>query len=163
MADQEYLFDADGYPLDPDHWQPSAFGSPNDRKLNHLERAYADGNHTALKAAVKICGNANRPLPEWVRDGVLIALGGNKRSKRGRPRNDHVDYTRWDLVRELRDRRDELADEYKPTLEAAYQYASEKLRGTEAQGEPHSIEASYKKVERIFRDGGGARFHQTGE
>ena len=163
MVDREHLFGADGYPLDPGHWPASDPTPFFDRKLRRLEDAYAHGNQAALAAAVKVCAKANRPLPEWVSDGVLIALSGIKRSKRGRPVNDQVDYTMWDVVRELRDRRDELADRYKPTLEAAYRNASEKLRGTEAQGEPHSIEASYKKVERIFRKGGGARFYQTGE
>ncbi len=103
------------------------------------------------------------PAPQWVRAAVLIALNGANTGKRGRPRNDAVDYARWDAVRELRDRRQELRDTLKPTWEAAYENASEMLEGTEAQGEPHSIKASYQRVERLLRSGGGARFHQTGE
>lgn len=147
MVDRKYIYGADGNPLD-------------DRKLEILERAYADGNRDALRAAVKIC--ARRPAPEWVRDAVLAALNGANANKRGRPRDDAVDYARWDAVRELRERRQELRDTLKPTWEAAYENASEILKGTKAHGEPHSIKASYQRVERLFRSGGGARFHQTG-
>jgi hypothetical protein len=147
-------------------------GSLYDYKLKQLERAFADGNHTALGAAVKVCDEAKRPLPKWVCGGVLLALNGKTmntgRGRTGNPdtkvKQDRIHFTRWDVVRELRDRREELAPVgYKPTWEAAYENASKSLKGTEAQGEPAAIAASYKKIERIFRRGGGARFYQTGE
>lgn len=163
MSDEEDIYGVDGNPINQERSQLVSSRPFYVRELECLERAYADGSNSALAAAVKLCGVSRQPLPKWVSNGVLLALKEKNTGKRGRPTNDQTHYIRWDAVRELRDRREELADTYKPTWEAAYQYVSDMLRGTEAQGEPHSIEASYKKVERIFRKGAGARFYQTGE
>ena len=72
-------------------------------------------------------------------------------------------YTRWDMVRELRDRRVELAlprrlpdgttASYAPTWEASYENAAEALGGTSYEGSSDTIKKSYQLIERLFRSG----------
>ena len=100
------------------------------------------------------------PLPDWVRRAVLARLSEVKRPK-GMPTKMDVHVTRWDAVCELRERREELKDPplgcktegCKPTREAAFENVSKLLRGTEAQGSPGAVEASYKLVQRLIKHG----------
>ena len=75
------------------------------------------------------------------------------------PSKLEVHVIRWDAVCELRDRREELKDKgYEPTWEAAFENASEHLRGTKAQGSRDAIESSYKLVQRLVKSGRGPVF-----
>jgi len=63
------------------------------------------------------------------------------------------------MVRELRERREELAGlGYDPTWEAAYENASAALKGTLAEGGPDAMKASYQFAKRENRASRGHFF-----
>ena len=129
-------------------------------EIDRLEAIFRGGNLKALKRAVELCGRYDMPLLPWVRHAVLARLDEAPRPK-GTPTKMDVHVIRWDAVCELRERREELKDPpigcktegYKPTREAAFENASEVLRGTDAQGSPGAVEASYKLVQRRIKRG----------
>jgi hypothetical protein len=130
-------------------------------RLHVFKRAWDDGSLAALADAVQLCRQWKIPQPDWVADGVLQMLAEPKLCAKlvaaGRRNNMH--YTRWDAVRELRDRRGELtAAGYRPTWSEAYRNAAKILAGTEAAGSATAMAKSYQKVEKLFRVGRGARF-----
>jgi hypothetical protein len=129
--------------------------------LHVFERSWADGSLAALADAVQLCRQRKLPLPDWVADGVLQMLAEPRLCAKlmAAEHRNNMHYTRWDAVRELRDRRGELtAAGYRPTWNDAYCNAAEKLAGTKAAGSPTAMAKSYQKVEKLFRVGRGARF-----
>ena len=105
-----------------------------------------------------MCGREKQPLPAWVERAVL-ALIDNRQRPKGIPTKLDVHVIRWDAVVELRDRREELKDKgYEPTWDAAFETVSGMLRGTEAQGSPDAVKASYGLVQRLFKEGRGPIF-----
>ena len=69
-------------------------------------------------------------------------------------RDRRLHLPRWELVKELQERRDELARapaNFEPTLDAAFEKASKALRGTKAAGAPDTIKKSWLLVERRFQ------------
>jgi hypothetical protein len=140
--------------------------------LSALARGWDDGSLSALVSAVQWCQRNNLPLPGWATKAVMQMLSAPNRVAKlaVADRRNRIHATRWDMVRELRDRRHELkishrmpdgskSEGYKPTWDAAFGYVSEALAGTEAAGSPDVIKKSYQLVERSFRAGKGARFH----
>jgi hypothetical protein len=154
----------DGWPTDPNHYCYRATVGTVEQLhasyLGALARGWDDGSLSALMNAVKHCRQNNLPLPHWAANDVLRTLANPDRRLAGADRRNRIHYTRWDMVHELRDRRQELAASgYRPTWPEAYENASQALSGTAAAGSPEVIKKSYQKVERSFRVGKGARFH----
>jgi hypothetical protein len=130
-------------------------------RLRVFKRSWDDGSLAALADAVQLCRQWEIPLPDWVADGVQRMLAEPKLCAKlmATERRNNIHYTRWDAVRELRDRRGELAAAgYRPSWNDAYCNAAEKLADTEAAGSPAAVAKSYQKVEKLFRVGRGARF-----
>jgi hypothetical protein len=147
----------DGYPTDRRHpcyrarsRTPQQFHA---EVLGALER---DGGLTALLDAIAWCRRHQLPLPDWAAATVLQLLKAPDRLAKmiGADRRYRIHRTRWDMVAELRDRREELVRSpahLEPTLPAAFENASEALGGTEAAGAPDTIKKSWQRVERRFR------------
>jgi hypothetical protein len=157
----------DGHPLDSYH--PINRADPgrtleqfHEDCLRAFARAWADGSLTGLKLAIRHCQRFGRSLPDWAATAILQLLGNPKRLARlaKADRWNRIHYTRWDMVRDLQDRKHEsrLVQYYSPAWEATYTYVSKELAGTEAAGEPDTIKKSYGLVEALFRVGKGARF-----
>lgn len=166
----------DGWPMHPNHPSNRAPSTTleqlHESYLRSLARAWGDGSLSALVDAVKWCQRKSLPLPDWAANGVLQMLSVPDRKLTLADRRNRIHYARWDVIRELRDRRHELkishpmpdgtkSEGYKPTWESAYDNASEALAGTEAAGSPDAVKKSYQLVERLFRAGKGARFHSS--
>ena len=143
-----------------------------EQKIATCERAWHAGSFPALMDVIALCKRYSRPLPQWAADGALKALaeryegaGGEKRGCLASLKNEHrqryIHYSRWDAVRELRDRRRELADRCEPTWDAVYENASKVLQGTVAAGGPDAVKKSYKRVAQAFREGRGAEYHMA--
>jgi hypothetical protein len=138
-----------------------------ERELQALARSYVDGNASAVVSAVKWCDRYKHPLPSWASNAIVQLLSGGRKTGVGRlansdeaDRQNRIHYSRWDAVKELRERRGELeAFGYRPTWEDAYANASEMLQNSEAAGSAEAIKRSYQIVERLFRSGKGARFY----
>ena len=169
---------ADGFPTDPAHpWnrdRRTAEQFQKDRfreRLAYLERAWHEGQIFALRDALKECHKRRQPLTGWLYEAIvgLLSDPDSLRGKRGRlaraktaAEQNSVHYERWATVDELRERREELAEVgYKPTWEAAFQNASEELRGELGRGTPEAIKASYRLVNGLIKSGKGARLHHS--
>jgi len=129
-----------------------------ERRLREHEAAWQSGDARALSDAIDLCEFHKTRLPQWVREGVR-AFTEDKRDKP--TRQDDVHFARWDVVREIRDRQEELdAQGYntKWTDGAVYETASKALRGSTAQGSKDAIRRSYKLVQKALKDGQFQRF-----
>jgi hypothetical protein len=163
-----YAIGRDGLPTDPrHHWNADTcpreelISESISKQLDACERAWRRaGMLPALADAILMCREHNRPLPEWAalaavavikklyEQAVVTGAGRHSRLKT-RDRQNAVHFIRWEMVAELRERKDELkAFGYKPTWEAAYKNVSEKLKGTFAQGTPGAVKDSYQRVAR---------------
>jgi hypothetical protein len=108
-------------------------------------------------------------LPDWAADRVLQLLTNpdGLAKQLSTARRDRIHRTRWDMVRELRDRRHELkisrplpdgtkSEGYRATWGDAFANVASALAGTKSEGSPDAIKKSYQKIERALRtqDGG---------
>src|SRR4051794_21638905 len=91
-----------------------------ERELENCERAWKAGNFPALIDALMYCSELNRPLPSWVTSAtfkiLLTHFEGGRKPRSGRAvdpylrfKQNHIHYSRYDAVDELRKRKDELA------------------------------------------------------
>lgn len=130
------------------------------REMYRFEKAHNYGQPNALDLAVELCGLYDQPLPLWLRRAVLTRL--RQTPTKDRRKAFERDVTRWDVVCELRDRRDELKDAYatKWTEKAVFKSVAEMLRETNspAKGTPDAIEWSYKQVQKLVKKGRGPVF-----
>ena len=154
----------DGMPTDPKHPFNADTRLPEDyinSRLDSLKRAWLRaGMLPALADAILMCREHNRPLPEWAALAAVAALrklydqavvkgAGRHAHLKTRDRQNAVHFLRWEMVTELRERKDELeAFGYKPTWDAAYKNVSDKLKGTFARGSPGAVKDSYQRVSR---------------
>jgi hypothetical protein len=160
--------DFDGLPSDPSHpwnispeeWRERLFA----RRLAACRQAYKAGNVVALLDIVETCSEFDRPLPVWAAEAVTAKLRlafKISRGKRGRAPTDiavyrrrQIDFERWDVVRELRDRKDELQElATKWTDNAVFKTASKALERTPAFGSPAAMRKSYLKVKQSTASG----------
>jgi hypothetical protein len=137
------------------------------RELGSAQRAWKQGNERGLRQALLLCERFHRPLPRWATAGLLSLLDGEKAVKNWTGRHaraatasaeDMKHFTRWDAVREMRDRQPELAS-IASTWDATYAAVAELLEGSEAAGTEETIARSYKLVQREMRAGRGGRFY----
>jgi hypothetical protein len=150
------------------------------RELSSLRRAHFCGNFFAIVEAIEFCAKYGKPLPTWLSEAVLAELKNNYfnagKGSLGRlsrslasDRQAYIHYWRWSAVEELRRRKEELKltpegagprrPFLEPTWEAAYENASNALKGTIAEGSPDTVKKSYQKVERATKKGEGARYY----
>jgi hypothetical protein len=116
-----------------------------------------DGRLTALLEAMQWCSRNRLSPPDWVWIRISELLANPTRLAKllkAARRDRRLHFPRWELVKELQERRDELARppaNLEPTLPAAFENASEALEGSEAAGAPDTIKKSWQRVEREFR------------
>jgi hypothetical protein len=148
----------DGYPTDRRHpcyrarsRTPQQFHA---EVLGALER---DGGLKALLEAMQWCSRNRLSPPDWVWIRISELLANPTRLAKllkAARRDRRLHFPRWELVKELQERRDELARApayLEPTLDAAFENASEALEGTKAAGAPDTIKKSWQLIERRFR------------
>jgi hypothetical protein len=122
--------------------------------LGALERA---GSLLALLEAAEWCWRNRLSPPDWVWIRMFELLANPTRLAKllkAARRDRRIHLPRWELVKELQERRDELARapvNLEPTLDAAFENASKALRGTKAAGAPDTIKKSWHSVERRFK------------
>jgi hypothetical protein len=161
-----------------------------DDRMHSLEQAWRVGNVPALTDALILCHQERTPLPLWLRRGSLalikmlftgksLSRGVKGRTPTTHHRNRLIDYARWDAVKELGDRRDEIkiviaslscdARERRPkfaglaldfSLGARYEAVAELFDLTDdpAKGGVSTIERAYKRVERDMRRGNSGMY-----
>jgi hypothetical protein len=110
-----YEIGIDGYPLDPrpaeeqERERQRAFY----RQINRLERRWRAGDLVAPSEAAQLCRHYQQPPPKWLVDAVTRLI--NERMSDAEKRDRHafaIHFTRWEAVKELRERRDQLLEEH---------------------------------------------------
>ena len=157
---------ADGWPTDPQHpcYRLQRARTAEQFHAEVLDALKRDGGLTALLQAVDWCRRRQLPLPDWAADRVLQLLTNPDRLAKqlSAARRDRVHRVRWDMVRELRDRRHELkishplpdgtkSEGYGATWGDAFANVASALAGTKSEGSPDAIKKSYQKIERALR------------
>lgn len=166
----------DGLPTDPeDPWRKCYDGKGGDfdfeadrrafvdQLLQKCERAFREGSLPALADAIDLCREHGRPLPAWATEGALACVAFTFRRARrpdrltgrnatlGAQHQQNMNHlTRWDAVKELRERQPELADIAETWIET-FDEVAEMLAGTDAEGCPDTVRHSYRVVERARR------------
>jgi hypothetical protein len=125
------------------------------KRLVACKRAWRAGNRLALLDALDDCHQFGIPPLAWLvgaLTGVVLAMPTAANS-------DKVHFLRWDIVCELRDRKEELAAAgYKTMFPKVYETASEALRGTIAEGRRDAVKKSYMRIQREMKGRRAARF-----
>ncbi len=112
-----------------------------------------------LEEAKTLCREHNRPVPEWLDQALSERLQasvsdgpkarGRQAKESGSERDRHKHYVRWSYARTALARRKDLPlFGYAATKDGAWEFVSDQLRGTAAQGEPPTIERSYHLIRR---------------
>jgi hypothetical protein len=117
----------------------------------------------AVADAVEICRMYRQPPPEWLVEAVVsIAVKGMSPFERRRRYQDMQHYLRWETVKDIRGRADEMlarfGDDGGTSWERCYVTASELLANTEASGGEATMKASYEYVQTEIKEGRGSRF-----
>lgn len=161
------------------------------KELRRCERAWHGGSVPALIDAVILCHQEQKSMPLWVAQGEVTLITGlvegkNLLQQRGRLgkaltryRSALIDLARYDAVKELEDRKEELPSiirglspkgaDQRPqfvalarndNLDQRCAAVSELFQQTNnlAKGEPDTIMRSYKKVTRDLRHDHHARY-----
>jgi hypothetical protein len=142
-----------------------------EREIAIYEQAWAAGRFPALLDALALCREHERPLPLWVSEAATAELEAvfksRSKGRRGRTARLHseeqtnfVHRVRWEWVSLCMDYRAEEKEQgFKITRAQVFEWASEQLIGTIAQGSPEAIEESYDYVRKAIKNGEGARFY----
>jgi hypothetical protein len=137
-----------------------------------LERSFKAGDFGALIEAVRLFAEAPLPLPQWVADAageVLIAVyrkqplpgegRGRAKGYRSKAKAARVHAERWRAVNAWKQAKQHLPQAgYPATFEGVLQAASDRLKGSFAQGEPPTIRESYQLVRDECKAGRGALY-----
>ena len=155
------------------------------RKLIRLEETWIGGSVPALVDALILCHQSQAPLPLWIAKGAIklikMLFVGKKLSKHATnlQRTHRIDYARWEAVKELAERREEmlyriarlsvverdtqpefaaLAVDY--TIDQRFAAVSElfRLSNNPAWGTAKTIRRSYKLVEHDMRHGESRKY-----
>jgi len=113
---------------------------------------YAGPNRLlAFAQAIELCRIYRRPPEEWIADAAFDAVGERMTlQEKHRHRENMNHYARWGVVTKLK--------ESGMTWDDSYGAATELLEDTEARGSEGTIIASYKFVQKEFREGRDSRF-----
>ena len=107
---------------------------------------------SAVPYAAELCRLYGQPPPVWLVDAAFDVVGERMTpEEKQRRRWDRIHYIRWDAVTQLR-------KESGMTWEWCRAAVSEYLQDTEARGDVETIWASYKLVQKEFKEGRGSRF-----
>lgn len=164
------------------------------KEMHRFEQSWHDGSIHALADALIACHKEKAELPLWLVQGALYCLKllfegktlpGKGRLARATTRHHSalIDYHRWDQVKELEDRRDEILS-YCLQLSAAERenrpeffnltkdYSVEQrcaavsellaLLNSPAKGSPSTIHRSYKNVEKDMKNGKTSKYYMPG-
>jgi hypothetical protein len=117
----------------------------------------------AVADAVLLCEFYGQPPPPWVAAAVIeMASKTMPQIDVKRHREDMKHWVRWEAVKELRERKDQLyadfGDERGTAWDRVWPAVSELFEKTPANGSPPTIKASYLYVETELKEGRGARF-----
>jgi hypothetical protein len=143
------------------------------------KRKWEAGSFLDLIKAFLLCTDNGHPIPDWIAEAVKKELisafnegttasgkettasgketTASGKAKRGQAsptakyRNNVIASLRWSNA--LANRKSLHHWGHPTTREGAFAFASERLRGTIAQGEPDAIEKSYKQVEKARKRG----------
>jgi hypothetical protein len=161
------------------------------RELSQCERAWRNDSVVALTDAIILCHKGQLPMPLWLAQGTITLIKrlfeGKTLQQRGRlgkattrHRNDMLHYERWDAVRELEGRQDEIVGHIKRlslsernqrpsfvqleinyTLEQRCEAVAELFTEMNhpARGSAVTILRSYKLVNRNMNRGNISRYH----
>lgn len=161
------------------------------RNLSHCKKAWQAGSIPALVDALLLCHKEEVPIPLWLAQGAITLIKmlftGKTLKKRGRLgsattrlKSYLIDYSRWDDVKSLEDRRSEMLEiiaylsieernlrpqftalELDYTLEQRCAAVAEQLNlsNDPAKGGPHAILRSYKRVQRDKTQDGYGRYY----
>jgi hypothetical protein len=134
-------------------------------QLAACEKAWRAGLLLAVTKGLEICRLYRQPPPGWIVGAVAkVVKERMTKFERRRYRQDLIHYERFDAVRELRERRHELAklgDNRGASWERAYDAVSDLLKGTRAAGSADTVKASYQYVQTEFKAGRAGRFMIT--
>jgi hypothetical protein len=160
-----YGCDINGYPLDPDHpWNWPAEEQEREhqrafaRRLDLLGHDWREGDLLAAAEAARLCRLYRQPPPPWLVDAIaaLVDQHMTDAEKRGR-RALAIHLARWEAVKELRERRQQLLEEHGDdrgtSWERVWPAVSDILNNTAAAGSEETVRASYK----LIQDAGGER------
>jgi hypothetical protein len=131
--------------------------------LAYCEKAWLAGISPAVADAVAICRTYRQAPPAWLVEAVItVAKASLTPVETRRRRENMIHLTRWDAVRDLRDRRHQLLEQHGDnrgtSWERCFAAVSEYLEDTEAAGSESTIRASYDIVQRAIRAGRGGEF-----
>jgi hypothetical protein len=146
-----------------------------ERTLARHESAWRAKSPAALVDAIAFCARVKCPPPEWLVTAFrAVVPHWAKRAKirRGpgayntlqeRFDQDMIDYTRWDALTELRERRQELQDVLRKRWGGTswlkcYAAVADHLAKTPAAGGPDAVKKSYQRVNRNIKKGDVARY-----
>jgi hypothetical protein len=146
-------------------------------ELTKHKQAFEAGHYAALLDAFALCVINDLPLPGWVwrpvahqieSDYAKRRTGNGKRGRTGgrlaSADMDRIHYLRWAWASHwLSNRKDLPALGHKPTRDGAFEYTSNSLRGTRAQGTIDAVKGSYKVVERARKSGKLSRFEAAAD
>lgn len=130
------------------------------KKLDDLRRRFEAGHGPSLLDAAELCVANCWAQPQWISEAMLEVVTGT-RSLVAKGRGNDLDRTedrrafmRWSWASVyLRNKRLLPGYGHPATRAGAFAYASELLRGSDAQAEPATVENSYDKVQRAIKGG----------
>jgi hypothetical protein len=134
--------------------------------LASLEQAWKQHHHPgALADATLICLAFRQPMPHWLAMAVFDLIETRMTPQERNQRDDNwKHFVRWQVVKELRERRHELladGDDSGSTWERTFEAASDALQDTSAAGSAEAMKKSYKKVQREMKAERGNHFTLT--
>jgi hypothetical protein len=165
----------------------------HNRELEWLRTMTRGGSELAPAAALFYCRKNMISAPDWVIEAASVGyckvLNGALTKKLGRSsgpveryQQDMVDYARWEVINDVREKQREFPEDLKElrarpnvsksiieekrkmlkrvgkTWQSAFQYAATLVRGTPAFGGIAAMKASYYRVERNSKSG-KLRYH----
>jgi hypothetical protein len=134
-----------------------------EQQLAGLEEQWLRGYFPAVIEAFQLCAANTRALPDWlvpvVNGSLHVAFHEGGREGRGKKgghfaqaRRMAIEQRRWSWAKHWLNARECLPGwGYKATREGAFEFTSDLLRGTIAQGSPRAIEDSYERIEKSLK------------
>jgi hypothetical protein len=147
--DWPYTCDINGYPLDrSEEEQKRECRRAFNRRMYLLERDWRAGDLPAAAEAARLCWLHRQPLPEWLADAVaaLVDRGMTDAEKRDR-RALAIHLARWEAVKELRERRQQLLEEHDDDCGTSWERVWPAVSDILAAGSDETVRASYKLIQ----------------
>lgn len=130
--------------------------------MKRCEAAWRAGVSLAVAEAVSICRIYQHLPPPWLDEAVAQIVEQKQTPAEAQEYLFNMKhYTRWDAVKELRERKAEFlerGDTRAATWDNIFSAVSEVLADTAFAGGRDAIEKSYKEVERDMREGKAAKY-----